>query len=515
MDPAFAYEASRAQETGAYRDCLHVHDLPDVFHYWSNRHVRPKLLPFGFDSPNAMFARCLEEQCREGGNRIRRFVSLGAGNCDLEIALAAGLRACGYDRFVIDCLDMNTAMLARGRICAERTGVARHLEFTECDLNAGIPDRACEAVVANQSLHHVQNLEGLFERVKRSLNGGGIFAISDIIGRNGHRRWPEALDMVHEFWRALPPSYRFNAQLGRYEELLDDWDCSGVGFEGIRSQDILRLLLREFHFHFFLPFGNAIDPFVDRAFGPHFDVMSEWDRAFIDRVHRTDDAAISSRKLTPTHMLAVVGTGSRISRVFPENLPPESCVRRTAGRQARVFSQAGGASYRWGSWPHASERELHIACRRLSETAAQLKRQTSKVASLETELVERTAWAHGLERQLEERASWAHALVLDIAARTEWARNLEKQLDERTFWALALQSEVDEQRRRVLQLAKELDTKARDVAQVQREIQGYLHHPHRFVGRLAAGVCRRIVRFAAAAGRRIAGRMRRPAARAY
>jgi hypothetical protein len=317
--------------------------------------------------------------------------------------------------------------------------------------------------------------------------------------------------VVHDFWRTLPPSYRFHTQLDRYEELFEDWDCSGVGFEGIRSQDILSLLLREFYFRFFLPFGNAIDPFVDRGFGPHFDVTFEWDRAFIDRVHRADDAAIFSRKLTPTHMLAVVGTDHRISRAFPENLPPESCVRRAAGRQARVFPQAGGPSYRWRSWPHAPARELDIACRRLAEMAAQLKRQTSKVASLETELVERTAWARGLERQLEERASWAHALVLDIAERTEWARNLEKQLVDRTFWALALQSEADEQRRRALQLAKELEAKAQDVAQAQREIQGYLHCPHRFVARFAAGVWRRIVRFAA----RIGDRLRRPAARAY
>ena len=71
---------------------------------------------------------------------------------------------------------------------------------------------------------------------------------------------------MHEFWRKLPPSYRFNRKLERYEEMFLNYDCSADGFEGIRSQDILPLLLENFHFHVFIALAN-----VDRTFcGPLF-----------------------------------------------------------------------------------------------------------------------------------------------------------------------------------------------------------------------------------------------------
>src|SRR5205823_5788867 len=172
----------------------------------------------------------------------------------------------------------------------------------EADFNDWNPAHRYDAVIANQSLHHVLKLEELFARIKSSLKPSGVFVISDMIGRNGHQRWPEALEIVHEFWRQLPPSYRFNRQLRRYEELFENWDCSVEGFEGIRSQDILPLLIEYFHFHVFIGVGNVIHPFVDRSFGSNFDAKQAWDRNFIDRVHERDEQEIVSGHIAPTHL---------------------------------------------------------------------------------------------------------------------------------------------------------------------------------------------------------------------
>ena len=194
---------------------------------------------------------------------------------------------------------------------------ASQLRFIQGDLNEWNPETEYDAAFANQTLHHVVNLEGLFGQVKRSLRPNGLFIISDMIGRNGHQRWPEALDIVREFWRMLPPSYRFNRRFGYYDDLYEDWDCSVEGFEGVRAQDILPLLLDHFHFHLFIPFGNLIDPFIDRSFGQNFDAGAPWDRAFIDRVHYRDDLEIARGNLKPTHMLAVIGKDPKTSPGFP------------------------------------------------------------------------------------------------------------------------------------------------------------------------------------------------------
>ena len=204
-----------------------------------------------------------------------------------------------------------------------------------------------DAVIANQSLHHVVNLEGLFDQVKRSLRPGGQFLISDMIGRNGHQRWPEALAVIHEFWRELPPSYRFNRLVGYYEELYQSWDCSTQGFEGVRSQDILPLLLDRFHFRLFVGYGNAIDPFIDRVFGCHFDPAAEWDRSFIDQVHRRDDEELIAGHLKPTHMIAVV-TNERCDR-FDGNFSPRLATPQPSPQN---FPVRNFNPYQWGSWPH-------------------------------------------------------------------------------------------------------------------------------------------------------------------
>jgi SAM-dependent methyltransferase len=323
-----SYDARLAWEKGFYEDQVNVHDLPDIFHYWSDGRIRPKLEAFGFSSPAGMFDKYLGEQCASNQGRAVRFVSLGSGNCDLEIGMAQSLIAEGHQNFVIDCLDLNPAMLERGRASAVEHGLAGRLSFLNGDFNKWKPSRKYDAVVANQALHHVVNLERLFGHIRSALAPRGRFIISDMIGRNGHQLWPEALEIVHEFWRQLPERYRYNRALKRYEELYENWDCSLESFEGIRAQDILPLLLEYFHFQLFVGCGNVIDPFVGRAFGHNFDPKEAWDREFIDRVHLRDEQEMAAGRITPTHMLAVVGNDRDQSTLFTEPLSPEFCVRR-------------------------------------------------------------------------------------------------------------------------------------------------------------------------------------------
>ncbi|HLK49495.1 MAG TPA: class I SAM-dependent methyltransferase [Bryobacteraceae bacterium] len=244
--------------------------------------------------------------------------------------MAGELRNSGASDFVIDCLDLSQQMLERGRALAAQEGVAEHIHPICGDLNHWQPDREYDAVLANHALHHVLRLEPLFDGIHRSLSRNGVLIASDMIGRNGHRRWPEALVWVQQFWQELPPPYRFNRQLERQETDYPDWDCSadGMGFEGIRAQDILPLLIERFRFQFFYAFSNVTDPFIDRSFGPNFDPRNPWDRQFIDRVHACDEAEIGAGRIKPTHMLAVLRREQAEPLLCMGHRTPEFCVRR-------------------------------------------------------------------------------------------------------------------------------------------------------------------------------------------
>src|SRR5437867_1263034 len=95
-----AYQSRVAAELSTFENCLEVHDLPAIFHYWSDGKIRPKLEAFGFSSPVGMFKKYLEELCAAESTHPLRFVSVGSGNCDLEIEFAQHLRSKGHSSFV-------------------------------------------------------------------------------------------------------------------------------------------------------------------------------------------------------------------------------------------------------------------------------------------------------------------------------------------------------------------------------------------------------------------------------
>ncbi len=315
------------QETGIFADLHDVHALPGIFHYWSNQHLLPLAKEFGFEHPEHYLTQQLLASARRTGTPQPRLVSIGAGNCDAEVRIATSLLKLGLSEFTLECLDINESMLARGREAAREAGVERHIIPVRADFNRWQPVGTYDGIIANQSLHHVLDLEHLFDAVHTAMASGAIFAVSDMIGRNGHLRWPEALAVVQELWAELPARYRDNVMLQRHEHEFMDWDCSTEGFEGVRAQDILRLLIERFGFESFFAYGNIIDPFIDRSFGHHFDAERPWDRDFIDRAHARDEAELKSGRIKPTHMLAALVKDRDASCRFRDNLSPAFCLR--------------------------------------------------------------------------------------------------------------------------------------------------------------------------------------------
>jgi len=322
--PLLKYEARKHRETEFFE--VHNTALPDIFHYWSNKFLVPQLSPLGFTNSSECFRERLSKICKAYPRESCTFLSIGSGSCETEINITQWLHACNVRNFVFECTDVTGSSIEKAKELARQHGVQDHFIFRTLDINHWSPMRKYHSVLAIQSLHHIVKLESVLDNIRSCLIDDGYFLADDMIGRNGHQRWPESLEIVQSLWRELPDRYKYNHQLRRFEKEFDNWDCSTQAFEGIRSQDILPLLIERFHFETFAAFGNVIDIFIDRSFGPNFDSQAPADRTFIDRVHVIDVDALEKGMIKPTHMIAVmqkIPTETRIHKHFS----PKFCVR--------------------------------------------------------------------------------------------------------------------------------------------------------------------------------------------
>lgn len=301
-----AYRVRACVENMVFNSTPQIGELPPIFHYWSSHYLQPALREQGFESPDDFFFQEILRRVQHAAAHHRAIAcaSIAAGRCETEIEIARRLRALGFSNFGWVALDINSRLLDDAARSAEKAGVADLMDFEIFDLNAAKPFASFDVVIANQCLHHFDNLECALDFVHDSLRKDGVLLTSDVIGRNGHMLWPEALAEVEAIWEGMPDRYRQDRALGQISQRYVNYNHANVGFEGIRAQDILSVLMARFSFSRFIGFGCIIFPFIERRFGWNFDPENAQDREFIDRVAARDQALLLEGRLKPTQLLA-------------------------------------------------------------------------------------------------------------------------------------------------------------------------------------------------------------------
>ena len=313
------------------REGADIEELPGVFHYWSNRYILPLIQDiFGVNSIYELYTQNFTTSILS--SRCFRLLSLGCGDCSFEVEIAKGLLGKGVNDFVFDCFELSPHLISLSRERIDAAGLANHFQFTECDINTWDGHGCYAGVMAHQALHHIVSLERLFEQIRKVMTPESVFVVSDMIGRNGHMRWPETLDIVQGIWAFLPDHLKYNQQLDRFDEIFVNHDCSVQGFEGIRSQDILPLLVENFHFDRFLAYGGLPEVFIERAFGHNYNPNDPKERAFVDFLEMINRLLIDLGYLKPTMMFAVLDLKNGGTRCY-RHWTPEFCVRKEEEKQ--------------------------------------------------------------------------------------------------------------------------------------------------------------------------------------
>lgn len=294
-----------------------IHDLPDIFHVWSEGFIRPGLESvFGISTINDFYVGA----AREASNNFERpvrILSLGCGDGAVELELAKTLKTREQADFHLDALDISPVLIERFSEGVRENGLQDRVVPAVSDLNEGSIEGLYDVVLANHSLHHMVDLERVFDLTWNVLREGGIFATCDMIGRNGHMRWPETEKVVQAIWPLLTEKQRFHHQLLDLQlDQFRDHDSSKEGFEGIRAQDILYLILDRFHPYKFFAYGGFIEVLVDRGYGHGFDPDNEQHRNFIIAFAKINDMMLDSGMIKPTIMSAYFTKEDRGERFY-------------------------------------------------------------------------------------------------------------------------------------------------------------------------------------------------------
>jgi SAM-dependent methyltransferase len=223
-----SYEARTTAELAAYAkaEAGTVHDLPPVHHLWGERFVTPLFDEVGVSGGDELWLRSIAEQCRRTEPEPARVVSLGAGNGEAELQLVARLSERGVTNLELVLLELNPAMIRRAVQNAERLGLRERVSTEQVDLNTWVAREPTDVYLAVHILHHVVGLEHLFDQIASSLHPAGVLLVNDIVGRNGHVRWPEAGGLARRIWNTTPERYRYNHYTHEVDIEFPDADSS-------------------------------------------------------------------------------------------------------------------------------------------------------------------------------------------------------------------------------------------------------------------------------------------------
>src|SRR5438552_14110641 len=145
------------QQTEQFREVSNPHDLPEIFHYWSNKYVRPRLNSVcGADNIFEFFANAFFAAAKSCASNSPRFLSIGTGDCSVEVGVAKRLKEMGLSNFLLECLESSSEAANRTAAQARADGAGDIVFPIVADLNnwQPTPQRYC-AVMSHHALHHL------------------------------------------------------------------------------------------------------------------------------------------------------------------------------------------------------------------------------------------------------------------------------------------------------------------------------------------------------------------------
>jgi SAM-dependent methyltransferase len=187
---------------------------------------------------------------------VDRALVLGCGSGWLERALAGR----GRFRSIVAC-DFAAETVERARAEAERAGL-ESIEYRVLDLEHEPLDGPYGAIFANDVLHHITDLEGIYERIHGALAPEGKFLFSEYVGPNRFQYTDDRMDLVNRYFRLIPDQLRRSHVTGeilwKRERLSAQQVAREDPTEAVRSEEVMPLAAAAFEVESVYRYGGGL-----------------------------------------------------------------------------------------------------------------------------------------------------------------------------------------------------------------------------------------------------------------
>ncbi|MHB9381128.1 MULTISPECIES: class I SAM-dependent methyltransferase [unclassified Mesorhizobium] len=225
-----------------------------------------------------------------------RMLSIGCGYGDLERHLMR------IDASIMcDAFDIAPAAIEGAIRAATEEGFAG-IHYRCADIEtAGLEQGVYDAAWFNGSLHHIQALERVLERVHNSLKPGGLLFVNEYVGANHFGFPPAQREAISHAFHLIPHQYRRSfipASLGQVATQAPIPDPAEVRrvdpSEAIRSQDIVPAIADNFDILAINACGGTILQFLLSGIAGNFREDDASSMLVLDMLFKIEDALMAA-----------------------------------------------------------------------------------------------------------------------------------------------------------------------------------------------------------------------------
>jgi len=230
--------------------------------------------------------------------RLERTLVLGCGNGFLERAL---VRHDGVGAILATDADP-TAVEAAARQ-ARRSGLIS-IAYSVLDPSRdALPAGPWNAILANDLLHHMPEIEALYARIHDALAPGGRFVFSEYTGPSRFQHPDESIEIVQRYFRLLPDRWRTDPDTGVTSWRRERIDAARLArespFEAAGSDRLLPAARRAFAAQAELSGGGGLLHPLLSGFARNYREGSSEDERLLEVLCAAEEHLVSLRQLAP------------------------------------------------------------------------------------------------------------------------------------------------------------------------------------------------------------------------